>query len=392
MKNGTFYLLLSFALAISLSSCFQDKEQVDVFHYTDEEMAILNKSLNLPAERDDYTINFPEHMRSKGLRAPNINDSKATLGRVLFYDKKLSKNNSVSCASCHKQALAFADDKALSDGFEGSKTKRNSLALASVVNFPTYYGGSGSFVSGSIVRPRFFWDERAGTVAEQSTMTIQDNIEMGMDLDDLATKVSSVDYYQVLFKKAYGETPVTKEIVLDAVQEFVNSFVSADSKFDHEMDKYNSPEVEFSGFSDTENLGKRLFLDNCASCHSANMSTPVETTANNGLDIASDDIGLFGFTGNPQDEAKFKVPPLRNIEFSGPYMHDGRFSTLEDVVEHYNSGIQNNPNLDNRLKDVNGQPKRLGLNEIEKNALVAYMRTFTDDNFLSDKKFSDPFN
>ncbi len=391
MKNRTFSLLTLFVMALFMSSCFQDKEQVDIYHYTDEELNILSKSLDLPEIRDEYTIKFPKHMRDRGLRPPSINDAKATVGRVLFYDKKLSKNNSISCASCHNQALAFADDKALSDGYEGLKTKRNSLALASVVNFPTYYGGSNSFISGSIVRPRFFWDERAGTVAEQSTMTIQDNIEMGMNLDDLARKVQDVDYYQVLFKKAYGDVPITKEIVLDAVQEFVNSFVSADSKFDHEMDIYGNPEVDFGGFSDLENMGKRLFLENCSSCHSADMSTPVETTANNGLDEEYSDIGLEGFTGNPLDRAKFKVPPLRNIEFSAPYMHDGRFATLEEVVEHYNSGIKNNAHLDSRLRDSNSNPKRLGLTETEKSALVAYMKTFTDNNFLSDKKFSDPF-
>ncbi len=390
MKNGTKIILLTFVMAVLLSSCVQDKVNVETYHYTDEELSILSKTLDLPETRDDYTIQFPNHMVAKGLRAPAIDDAKATLGRVLFYDKKISKNNSVSCASCHDQSLAFADNKALSDGFEGRKTKRNSLALASVVNFPTYYGGSSSFVGGAIVRPRFFWDERAGTVAEQSTMTIQDNIEMGMNLDDLANKVSNIDYYQVLFRKAYGDQTITKEIVLDAVQEFVNSFVSADSKFDHEMDKYNNPQVDFSGFTDTENLGKRIFLENCASCHSADMSTPVETTANNGLDVTSEDIGLYGFTGNIADKGKFKVPPLRNIEFSAPYMHDGRFATLEDVVEHYNSGIQNNPNLDDRLKQ-NDEPKRLGLSEVEKNALVAYMKTFTDNNFLSDKKFGNPF-
>ena len=391
MKNRTFSLLTLFVMALFMSSCFQDKEQVDIYHYTDEELNILSKSLDLPEIRDEYTIKFPKHMRDRGLRPPSINDAKATVGRVLFYDKKLSKNNSISCASCHNQALAFADDKALSDGYEGLKTKRNSLALASVVNFPTYYGGSNSFISGSIVRPRFFWDERAGTVAEQSTMTIQDNIEMGMNPDDLARTVQDVDYHQVLFKKAYGDVPITKEIVLDAVQEFVNSFVSADSKFDHEMDIYGNPEVDFGGFSDLENMGKRLFLENCSSCHSADMSTPVETTANNGLDEEYSDIGLEGFTGNPLDRAKFKVPPLRNIEFSAPYMHDGRFATLEEVVEHYNSGIKNNAHLDSRLRDSNSNPKRLGLTETEKSALVAYMKTFTDNNFLSDKKFSDPF-
>lgn len=391
MKNKTTYLLLLFVTSIFLSSCVQDQEQIEIFHYTDEEVSILSKALNLPAIRDNYTITFPSHMIKSGLRAPNIDDAKATLGRVLFYDKKISKNNSVSCASCHEQALAFADAKALSEGFDGQLTKRNSLALASVVNFPTYYGGSGSFTGGTIVRPRFFWDERAGTVAEQSTMTIQDNIEMGMDLDDLANKVADVDYYQVLFKKAYGDNEITKETVLDAVQEFVNSFVSADSKFDKEMNKYDSPSVNFSGFTATENAGKSLFLSHCASCHSADMTTPVETTANNGLDMVSEDKGLYDFTNNPSDQAKFKVPPLRNIEFSGPYMHDGRFNTLEEVVEHYNSGIQKHPHLDSRLKGTNDEPILLNLTESEKGELVAYMKTFTDNAFLSAEKYSDPF-
>ncbi len=377
-------------LGFTLTSCLKDDVKVKSTHYSAEELSVLQNSLNLPEERDNYQVKLPAHLQDMGMSTPEISDSRATLGRVLFYDTHLSRNNAVSCASCHHQELAFSDDKAKSEGFDGELTLRNSLPLASTANFESSYGGGDSFFG---QRSFFFWDERAQSISEQSTLTIQDDIEMGMDMDDLTAKLADVEYYPILFRKAFGDEMITKERVTQALQEFVNAFVSTNSRFDEGMARHRNVFVEFQNFSPAENMGKQLFLDNCSSCHSTDMSRAVESVANNGLDMEYDDPGVAGITYNQWDEGRFKVPFLRNIALTAPYMHDGRFATLEEVVEHYNSGVQNHPNLDFRLKDPNGlnQPKRLNLTDEEKAALVAFLRTLTDQTFAEDVRFADPF-
>lgn len=385
MKHLTLLSVLILMMTFFLTSCLEDKEQLTVLNYSDEEYAILEATLNLPSARDNYAVEFPFHISRRGVFPPSVNDAKATLGRVLFYDKKLSQNNTVSCSSCHKQSHAFADDKALSDGFDGGQTKRNSLSLAAVVNFPTYYGGGATFV-----RPLFMWDERAQTILEQSTLTIQDEVEMGMNLHDLSGKIGELDYYEVLFRKAYGDGYVTQERILDAIQEFINAFISADSKFDEGLNMVSTPGAEFSNFTASENRGKQLFIQKCASCHSEDMSIPVERYANNGLDLGHPDPGIGGINGNADDLGKFKVPPLRNIEHSAPYMHDGRFATLEQVLEHYSSDIQPNSNLDSRLMQ-GSQPVKMNFTEADKQDIIAFLKTLSDNTFLQAERFSDPF-
>ncbi|MCB0651006.1 MAG: c-type cytochrome [Saprospiraceae bacterium] len=385
MKHLTLLSGLILVMTFFLTSCLEDKQQLTVLNYSDDEYAILEATLNLPSARDNYAIEFPGHISRRGVFPPFVNDAKATLGRVLFYDKKLSQNNTISCSSCHKQSHAFADDKAFSDGFNGGQTKRNSLSLAAVVNFPTYYGGGATFV-----RPRFMWDERAQTILEQSTMTIQDEVEMGMNLHDLSGKIGELDYYEVLFRKAYGDGYVTQERILDAIQEFINAFISADSKFDEGLNMVSTPGMEFSNFTTSENRGKQLFIQKCASCHSEDMSIPVERYANNGLDLGNPDPGIGGINGNTDDLGKFKVPPLRNIEHSAPYMHDGRFASLEEVLEHYSSNIQPNSNLDSRLIQ-GGQPVKMNFTEADKQDIIAFLKTLSDNTFLQAERFSDPF-
>jgi cytochrome c peroxidase len=385
MKNLKLLSGLLLMMTFLFTSCLEDKEEVTILNYTDAEFNIISANLTLPSQRESYAVQFPDHITSRGIFPPFVNDAKATLGRVLFYDKNLSKNNTVSCSSCHLQEHAFADEKALSEGFDGGQTTRNSLALAAVVNFPTYYGGGATFV-----RPRFMWDERAETVLEQSTLAIEDNVEMGMELHDLASKLGALDYYHVLFKKAYGDEFVTKDRILDAIQEFINSFISADSKFDEGLNMVSNPTMSFSNFTASENRGKQLYMNNCASCHSQDMSIPVERYANNGLDLESMDPGIGAINGVSDDIGKFKVPPLRNIEHSAPYMHDGRFATLDDVLNHYNSDIQSNASLDVRLKDGN-QPVQMGLTETDKTDIIAFLQTLSDNTFLQAPRFADPF-
>ncbi|MEL6658801.1 MAG: cytochrome c peroxidase [Bacteroidota bacterium] len=372
-----------------LSSCLKDEVDVRVTHYTDEELQTLQQYLTLPSYRDNYAVELAEHLKNIGATPPVLNDAKATLGRVLFYDTKLSLTQETSCASCHDQALAFSDNKAFSEGINGQFTKRNSLPLASAANFQASYDTGPSF--GRSIG--FFWDERATTISGQSELTIEDDIEMGMDLDELTVRLSNEDYYQILFRKAYGDEVVTKQRILSAIEEFVNAFVSTSSPFDEGMNNAGSVHQEFDNFTIQENRGKELFLNNCASCHASDMSSPIgQSVANNGLDLVYEDKGMGELAGETSLNGVFKVPFLRNIELTGPYMHDGRFETLEEVIEHYSTGIQDHPNLSPQLKTLaGGEPRQFFFTEQEKSDLVAFLKTVTDPSFAEDVRYSDPF-
>jgi cytochrome c peroxidase len=351
--------------------------------------SLFDGILSLPSSLLNYSnIRYPQHFYERRVtdidNTPGnnqITDAGASLGRVLFYDTKLSANNTVACASCHLQANAFADPKKFSEGFEGGLTGRNSMGLS---NAKYYENGA------------FFWDERASSLEEQTLMPIQDHIEMGLTLDELVTKIQAESYYNSLFSAAFNNDEVTSNKIALALSQFVRSMVSYESKFDEGLGSVggNNIDAKFSNFSDLENLGKNLFMSgrtDCNRCHETAMFSG-DRARNNGLDASTTDQGLGAVTGNSNDDGKFKTNSLRNIELTGPYMHDGRFTTLEEVIEHYNSGIQDHPNLDNRLRDRNNnRPVRMNLSQNEKNALVAFLKTLTDYEFINDEKFCDPF-
>lgn len=378
-------------LSTFLFACQEDKVVITKADYTDAEYEVLARTLNLPRERADYSLDLPLHMARQGATPPAINSARATLGAVLFYDTKLSDNNTVSCASCHKQSLAFSDDVALSKGFNGELTKRNSLALGSAPNFEVSYNGN----SVSSQTAAFFWDERAHSIQEQSILTLQDDIEMGMDLDELKNRLESIPYYNILFTKAYGSGAVTPDRVTEALQEFINGFISGTSRFDEGLNRSTGdPFGNFAEFTAQENLGKTLFNTNCSSCHGADFTSVMETVANNGLDMEYADQGIGARTRLDFDNGKFKVPFLRNIALTGPYMHDGRFATLEEVIDHYSEGIQAHENLDTRLREgfqFGAAPLKMNFNEEEKAALVAFLHTLTDYQFIQDERYADPF-
>lgn len=390
MKNINYRYALFF-LSIFLMGCQEDKVVITKSDYTDAEYEVLARTLNLPRERADYSVTLPLHMARQGATAPSVSSAKATLGAVLFYDTKLSANNTVSCASCHKQSIAFSDDVALSKGFNGELTKRNSLALGSAPNFEVSYNGNSVSAQGAA----FFWDERAHTIQEQSILTLQDDIEMGMDLDELKNRLESIPYYNILFTKAYGSGAVTPDRVTEALQEFINGFISGTSRFDEGLNRSTGdPFANFAEFTAQENLGKTLFNTNCSSCHGADFTSVMETVANNGLDLEYADQGIGARTRLDFDNGKFKVPFLRNIALTGPYMHDGRFATLEEVIDHYSEGIQAHENLDIRLKtnfQLHGEPLKMNFTEDEKAALVAFLHTLTDYEFIQDERYADPF-
>ena len=318
---------------------------------------------------------LPNHFETGNVRAADntpadnpTTDAGSTLGRVLFYDRNLSANNTVSCASCHQQSAAFSDPDQFSVGFEGVHTGRNSMGLA---NARYYENGA------------FFWDERAATLEDQVLQPIQSSVEMGLTLDEMLIKLNQLDYYPELFDDAFGSTEITNERVSQALAQFVRSMVSYESKYDDGVVQ------NFNNFTAEEDRGRQLFNQNCDNCHETDLFIADEA-ANIGLDATTVDAGLGLVTGNINDDGKFKVTSLRNVELTGPYMHDGRFSTLEEVITFYSNGIQDHPNLDNQLTR-RGQPRRFNFDANEQAALVAFLKTLTDDEFTSDVKFSDPF-
>jgi cytochrome c peroxidase len=295
-------------------------------------------------------------------------DAGATLGRVLFYDRRVSVNDRVSCASCHQQQFGFADTARLSRGFAGGSTGRHSMGLA---NARFYQNG------------RFFWDERAATLEAQTLQPIQDATEMGMTLDNLTAKLALTSFYPALFQAAFGTTDITSDRIGRALAQFVRSMVSGTSTFDRAFAGQGPPNFN-AVFTPEELAGQALFNGpaGCARCHGTNGHIG-DGVHNTGLDASITDVGAGG--------GRFKSPSLRNTAVRAPYMHDGRFRSLEAVVDFYDSGVQNNPNLDPRLRGPGGQVQRLGLDAAQKANLVAYMRTLTDTGFLTNAKFANPF-
>ena len=308
-------------------------------------------------------------------------DAGATLGRVLFYDKRLSTNQSISCASCHQQAHGFSDPRQFSAGHDGSLGTRNSMGLSNA----RWYQ-----------RKKFFWDERAATLEEQTLLPIQNPIEMGMTLDALTNRLAAEPFYTNLFAQAFGSTAVTTNRISRALAQFVRSIVTTQSKYDIGVTN------NFANFTAQENLGRLLFFGQtnnpavtCSVCHFTDNFVQTTIIDNNGLEFPLVDKGIGGVSGVAAELGKFKVPSLRNIELTAPYMHDGRMTNLEQVVEFYNSGVVSNANLSLPLRsspNPNGAPLRLNLTAAQKSALVAFLKTLTDQNLATDAKLSDPFN
>ena len=389
MKKFLYFPLLG-VLAFALSSCVSDDVELRKEYYYPDELLAIQQTLTLPAEPMDYSVQLPQHLVSSGMFSSQIDQDMATLGRVLFYDKALSATREVSCGSCHKQALAFSDEKASSDGINGNQTDRNSLALGSVASFAAYYGVD---LFGSFGVP-FMWDNRFGTAREQARAAFVNEKEMGMTIEALIAEIDSRDYYKPLFRRAYNSSEVTEERIMSAIAEFVDGLGTFDSKFDQaaaaSTDGLNM-NVNFASFTVAENRGKQLYMNNCAGCHSNVFGRPVLNAANNGLAMEYEDEGIGGFTLNTTDMYTFKVPTLRNVALTAPYMHDGRFASLEEVVEFYSDNVADHPRLHELLRDQSGQPKRLGLSTDDKAALVAFLETLTDIDYLQEERYSDPF-
>ena len=356
-------------------------------------------NLDLPETPYNYANpEIPEHFRVETLgfhgqrpvmaddNTPADNattDLGATLGRVLFYDTNLSVNRTIACASCHKAEFGFSDNQILSKGFDDGDTGRHSMGLSNA----RFYR-----------EEMFFWDQRAATLEDQVLMPFQDPVEMGMTLEGLVQRVKDGDYYPALFTAAFGDDEITSDRISKALAQFVRSMVSTGSKYDVGRAMVNNRGSAFPNFTDEENAGKALFVQppprggvGCFVCHQGEAFIAAEAT-NNGLDATNDeDPGYGGVVERRSQMGKFKVPSLRNVAVRAPYMHDGRFATLEEVIDHYSEGIQPNPALGPPFGVRGDQATRLNLSNRQKSALIAFLNTLTDPEMLSDPKFSDPF-
>ena len=347
-----------------------------------EEAPIKASYLDLPAQPATY-FDFE-----------GANNNLPELGRVLFYDKSLSINNSVSCGSCHKQAFGFADNVAFSRGFDNQLTLRNSMPIQNLGSFVSFVGEVG-IKEGDRFFPgfgqRLFWDGREQELNKMVLRPVLNHIEMGIsDIPKLAEKLMTIPYYKPLFKKAYESDDITPQKIADALTSFVNSIHTDHTK----LDKARAGGTPLSAL---ELKGRSLFFEkyDCNSCHQVEMPNGYAIFgggfANIGLNDIYSDEGLSKTTGNATDAGKFKIPSLRNVSLTGPYMHDGRFSTLEEVMEHYSDKIATHPNLDMRLRDGNGMARKMSISESERQALIAFLHTLTDYEVAADPKFANPF-
>lgn len=335
---------------------------------------------------------IPNYILKDNSSANPITDEGATLGRVLFYDTNLSFDNSTACASCHQQAFAFSDPNQVSTGINGI-TPRHSMRL---VNIRFSY------------ETRMFWDERASSLEDQTTMPIKDHIEMGFSgtngdpsIETLLTRLSQIDYYQELFTLAFGDATITEVRLQLALSQFVRSIQSFDSKFDVGRAMVNNDLEPFPNYTLEENAGKFLFItppqfDNsgnrigggvgCQGCHRAPEFDIDPNSLNNGIAFNAQDM----FDINVERAPSLRDVVNQNAEVNGSFMHSGNLTSLNAVLDHYNI-IVPNTNTDPRLTP-GGNPQRLQLTIQERQQLIAFMETLTGLNVYTDEKWSNPFN
>lgn len=385
-----YILVLSVVLFVS---CKDSLETVTSDSYVEIQKVL---SIN-PASLDNYAAQGkPAYVNKDNTAANSITDKTATLGRVLFYDKNLSFNNTVSCASCHKQEFAFGDTATASLGVENGRTIRHSMRLIN---------------ARYAQEAKFFWDERAANLEAQVTIPIQDHLEMGFsgqtgrgNMSSLLTKLNGLGYYKELFTMAFGDGNITEARMQTALAQFIRSIQSFDSKYDVGRAQAPNDGAPFPNFTAQENAGKNLFLAppvfnaaserigggfGCQGCHRAPEFDIDPNSRNNGF------IGVIGSAQT--DLNNTRSPSLRDILNSAgvansPFMHTAVPMNIRQVLAHYNS-IANparNTNLDPRLRPNNiGQNLQMTPDEI--NAMVAFLRTLTGKDVYTNKKWGNPF-
>lgn len=301
------------------------------------------------------------------------------LGRMLFYETALSANNKISCATCHEQRRAFTDGKDFSAGADGVLQTRNTMSLANLL----------------WVR-HFFWDGRAGSLEEQAVTPLTSAHEMGQSLAASVEKLRAKKIYAIRFNAAFGSDSITPACILKALAQFERTLVSASSRYDRYLrGDYKPTASELNGmtlFFGSPDPARHIRGASCGHCHGG-PKTYNELFHNNGLDSVPKDIGREAVTGQAYDRGRFRVVTLRNIALTAPYMHDARFKTLEEVIDHYSGHIVKSPTLSPFLEDNSNTSNGSGLNltKQEKQDIIAFLNMLTDSTFITDKRFSNPF-
>jgi cytochrome c peroxidase len=354
------YLFLIFVGVVIFLSCKKDKVGHEPTPYV----------LDIPSHFPDMIIPADNPMTVEGVQ----------LGRKLFYEKKLSGDNTISCASCHAPENSFTDPNQFSVGIDGVQGTRNSMALINM--------GWQDF---------FFWDGRSKTLEQQILEPVPNPIEMHQSWSKAVSKLNSDMNYRNMFFRAFNEEGIDSVKVSKAIAQFIRTMISGSSKFDvmykHEnsMSLSNSEQAILLSITPEEWGGYDLFKSlngaDCFHCHNGALMQ-VKKFSNNGLDASFTDLGRGAVTGNPSDNGKFKVPTLRNIELTGPFMHDGRFATLDEVIEHYSSGIHQSSTIDPLIEFASQGGVQLDAQE--KDLLKKFLLTLTDHNFVNNPDFQDP--
>lgn len=356
----------------------------------------FNDEPTLPTTPFPYgDIELPDHLAdpdpgtdigygSTGVNTNNnldIDDDKATLGRVLFYDEKLSTLEDISCGGCHLQEKSFADETSFSEGVN-LPTKRNSMNLNDLLWSN---------------KDHFLWDMKETDLHNMIRLPLNDENEIGANLDDIVVKLAETNYYPDLFRNAFGTSAIDEEKIIDALVHFISSMTTFDSKFDE------GAADDFSNFSEKELAGLEIFSESCTSCHSQGSHDPhgffpggfnIEGQSplnffpeifNNGLPIDVDDRGAGENDTFFMD--LFKIPVLRNIELTGPYMHDGRFNSLEEVIDHYSDNVQTNNWTEFGFIPEGG----FHFTDSEKDNLLAFLMTLTGKKLTTHEMWANPF-
>jgi cytochrome c peroxidase len=323
--------------------------------------------------------NFPQPVPAQPADNP-LTVEGVELGRHLFYEKALSLDNTIACASCHRQELAFTDGRALALGVNQGQSSRSAMSLSNLM-----------------WEPKLTWDGAASTLETQARIPIEKPVEMHQSLTAGVARLQQLPAYPLLFRKAFGSSTITEANTLKALAQFQRTLISSNSRYD----KYRRGVR--SALTSNEVQGLLLFSThpngtirggNCGDCHSGDLQTN-HTFSNNGLDAVPTDLGLGLQTGLATDNGKFRVPSLRNIALTAPYMHDGRFATLEQVLDHYNEHVAlNSPTIDplllNTTNDPFQQSTKLELTAPEKAQIIAFLHTLTDSTFIRDPRFAKP--
>ncbi|TCK67968.1 cytochrome c peroxidase [Winogradskyella wandonensis] len=291
------------------------------------------------------------------------------LGKRLFFDNILSEDETISCASCHAPSSAFTNNTPTSAGVSGVLGNRNSMPL---FNLAWNYG------------ERFAWDGKELSLERQALEPIENPIEMNSDIEIVVQRLQNHPDYPELFNAAFETNIITKELLAKAIAQFERTLISADSKFDrYSLGQANLTPQELNGLD----VFLREDKGDCFHCH-GNPNNPLWTNNefhNNGLDATFTDLGLGGVTGDPNDNGRFRTPSLRNLAYTAPYMHDGRFETLEEVIDFYSEGLQNSPTIDPLMKNV--AQGGVQLSDQDKADLKAFLLTLSDPTFVSNPDF-----